>query len=98
MNDSMSLLLATTILALGGLGLYMYKSSDDNKDNIDKEENYDEENIYGNSNFFNWIGSNEKEEDERGDEDYNEEEYKPRKRNTKTQRNRKSAISSRRRY
>lgn len=31
MNDSMSILLATTILALGGLGLYMYKSSDDDK-------------------------------------------------------------------
>jgi hypothetical protein len=27
----MSILLATTILALGGLGLYMYKSSDDNQ-------------------------------------------------------------------
>ena len=29
MNESISLLMATTILALGGLGLYMFKSSDD---------------------------------------------------------------------
>jgi hypothetical protein len=29
MNDTMSLVLATAILAVGGLGLYMYKSSDD---------------------------------------------------------------------
>ena len=28
-NDTMSLVLATAILAVGGLGLYMYKSSDD---------------------------------------------------------------------
>jgi len=29
MNDTMSLVLATAILAVGGLGLYMYKSSDE---------------------------------------------------------------------
>ena len=32
MNETMSLLLATSILAIGGLGLYMYKQSDDFKD------------------------------------------------------------------
>jgi hypothetical protein len=37
MNETMSLVLATTILAIGGLGLYMYKQSDDFK-----EENYDD--------------------------------------------------------
>jgi hypothetical protein len=31
MNDTLSLLLATTILAAGGLGLYMYKSPDNNQ-------------------------------------------------------------------
>ena len=29
MNETMSLVLATTILAIGGLGLYMYKTSDE---------------------------------------------------------------------
>ena len=38
MNETMSLVLATTILAIGGLGLYMYKQSDDFKDN-----NYDDD-------------------------------------------------------
>ena len=32
MKETMSLVLATAILALGGLGLYMYKQSDDFKD------------------------------------------------------------------
>ena len=32
MKETMSLILATAILALGGLGLYMYKQSDNFKD------------------------------------------------------------------
>ena len=32
MKETMSLVLATAILALGGLGLYMYKQSDDFKE------------------------------------------------------------------
>ena len=32
MNDTMSLLLATGILAVGGLGLFMYKSGSDDKE------------------------------------------------------------------
>ena len=44
MNDTMSLLLATTILAAGGLGLYMYKSTDGNKKGGKYEDDvYDEE-------------------------------------------------------
>jgi hypothetical protein len=34
MKETMSLVLATAILALGGLGLYMYKQSDDFKDDF----------------------------------------------------------------
>ena len=34
MNESISLLMATTILALGGLGLYMFKSSDDENQKV----------------------------------------------------------------
>ena len=37
MNETMSLLLATAILAAGGIGLFMFKSSDDKEDYDDKE-------------------------------------------------------------
>ena len=95
MNDSMSILLATTILALGGLGLYMYKSSDSQKED-DKEE-YNEESIFG-GNFWNF--SDEKNEDDNLEEELEnfDEDIKPRRKNTKTQRNRKSTGTSRRRY
>jgi len=96
MNDSMSILLATTILALGGLGLYIYKSSDDEQKESNAED-YNEESIFGG----NLWGSKEEENEEnleRDLEEYEEEEFKPRKRGGKTQRNRKSTGSSRRRY
>lgn len=94
MNDSMSILLATTILALGGLGLYMYKSSDDSQKGGDEE--YNEEGVFG-GNF--WGFSDDKNDDVENIDDLEEDEdYKPRKRNTKTQRNRKSTGTSRRRY
>jgi hypothetical protein len=119
----MSILLATTVLALGGLGLYMFKSDKPNKtdkinnkkkhthteydDNYEDEvdDDYNEDGLFGSSSFFNW-GSSEEEpkEDEHVDdnleeleEDY-EEEYKPRKRATKTHKNRKSTGNSRRKY
>lgn len=94
----MSLLLATTILALGGLGLYMFKSSDENQKGGDEE--YNEDGLFGSGNLFNWGGqSDDKEEQEEETEvDDDEEDYKPRKRAAKTQRNRRSTGSSRRRY
>lgn len=94
MNDSMSILLATTVLALGGLGLYMYKTSDDSQKGGD--DDYDENSLFG-GNF--WGLSNDKLDDEENLDEYLEEEdFKPRKRNTKTQRNRKPTGNSRRRY
>ena len=53
MNDTMSLVLATAILAVGGLGLYMYKSSDEfvfddydeddqSVDDLSVDDNYEE--------------------------------------------------------
>ena len=71
MNDSMSMLLATSILALGGLGLYMFKSSDDKQ--FESDEEYNEDGIFGSSNatfgsdnatfdlgsLFNWGASDE---------------------------------------
>ena len=37
MNETMSLLLATAILAAGGIGLFMLKSDDNNDDNNDND-------------------------------------------------------------
>jgi len=37
MNETMSLLLATAILAAGGIGLFMYKSNDDLFSNNEEE-------------------------------------------------------------
>ncbi len=100
MSDSMSILLATTILALGGLGLYMYKTSNDEEEAVN-EEVYNEESIFG-GNFW---GSNQDDAEEDLEENFeenlveeDEEEFKPRKRGGKTQRNRKPTGSSRRRY
>lgn len=112
MNDSMSILLATSILALGGLGLYVYRTKHEEQDGGDKTETHDddvdnEESIFGSGNLFNWGSSEDKDEDKDKDKDKDfimdeeleENEVKPRKRNTgKTQRNKKQSGSSRRRY
>ena len=46
-NEVSSLLIATTILAIGGLGLYMYKLNDDNQvdenDFMNNKMNFDED-------------------------------------------------------
>ena len=52
MNDTMSLLLATTILAVGGIGLYMYKSDDEQKGG----EEYNEDSLFSSRDF--WGSSN----------------------------------------
>ena len=96
MNNSMSILLATTILSLGGLGLYMYKSSDDTQKG--GEDEYNEDSIFG-GNF--WSSSDDENKDENKDEETIDEyfeDYKPRRKNTKTQRNKKSSGTSKRRY
>jgi hypothetical protein len=59
MNDTMSLLLATSILAVGGLGLFMYKSSDNEQKGGDDTE-YNEDSLFGSGSFW---GSSEHEED-----------------------------------
>jgi len=92
MNDTMSLLLATTILAAGGLGLYMYKSSDNNQKGGD--DDYDEGTLFGSGSLW---GSNEDENLEENSE--NEEVYyaKPRTKQGKTKR-RKTSGGTKRRY
>jgi hypothetical protein len=91
----MSILLATTILALGGLGFYMYKSSDDKRGGGDEE--YNEDNLFGSSSFFDWGKNDSEVEDEKNYDDY-EDDYKPRKRGGKTQRNKRTNGNSKRRY
>ncbi len=101
MNETMSLLTATTILALGGLGLYMYKSDDENGVQKDGEEDYNEGGILG-QNFW---GTNEDEEEyvdnKQDNEDENKEEN-PRKRINKsksqTKRQKKTGGTKRRYY
>jgi hypothetical protein len=45
MNETMSLLLATAVLAVGGLGLYMYKNNDNQKGG-DDSDHYDEDELF----------------------------------------------------
>jgi len=86
MNETMSLLMATTILALGGLGLYMYKSGDsvdsgeDNKNNEEtrddkKEEGYNEDSIFS-SNFWGFTKSDDDDDEDDRDTRENDKEYK----------------------
>ena len=91
MNDTMSLLLATAILAAGGLGLYMYKSPDEPQKG---GEDYDEDNLFGSGSFW----GSKKEEETEEDLDLDDYEPKPRQRSNKTKRNRKSSGLSKRRY
>jgi hypothetical protein len=91
MNDTMSLLLATAILAAGGLGLYMYKSPDEAQKG---GEDYDEDNLFGSGSFW----GSKKEEETEEDLDLDDYEPKPRQRSNKTKRNRKSSGLSKRRY
>lgn len=98
MNESMSILLATTILALGGFGLYMYKSSDEIQNQGSDE--YNEDSLFGKSSIFNFSKNDDDNEDDNNetDEDYDDEYSKPRKRGRKTQKNRKTNGTSKRRY
>ena len=85
MNETMSLLLATAILAAGGIGLFMLKSNDDGT--------YDDEEIELDE-IEDLDALDEFDEDEEDDYD-----YKPRSRsNNKTKRNRKSGGSRKQRY
>ena len=110
MNDTMSLVLATTILATGGLCLYMYKSS--NEDDPTGDENYyaednNEDNSFSFANFFNTDDEDKNVNDKNNDDEDNYEKnddeelemYEPKTRQRgggKTKRNRKSTGSKRR--
>ena len=92
MNDVSSLLMATSILAIGGLGLYMYKNPDD--DNED-------DTIYNDDSVFsgNLFGPEQEQEEEYNEHVEDEEYYEPKARTKggKTKRNRKTTGTKRRR-
>ena len=88
MNDTMSLLLASVILATGGLCLFMYKSSDDKSTDND----YNEDILF----------SANEDNDNDNDNDYDDDDfvqYEPkqvRSRSNKTKRNKRTGGSKRR--
>ena len=82
MNETMSLLLATAILAAGGIGLFMLKSDND------KDYN-DEENI---------ILEEIEDLDDLDYDEEDDYDYKPKSKKNKTKRNTKQTGGSRRRY
>ena len=92
MNDTMSLLLATGILAVGGLGLFMYKSGSGDKSYNEK----DDESMFDLRSYFG--NSNDDEEDEDEDEEEEPEYYEPpkRSRGSKTKSARKTSGTKRR--
>ena len=100
MNDSTtSILLATTILSLGGLGLFMLKSSNDTEnEEYNEEKTFGEDHTLSLSSLFNWGSTNENSDEEDNLEEIDNNNYKPRKKATKTLKNKKSTGSSRRRY
>jgi hypothetical protein len=81
MSDISSLFIVTSVLGLGGLGLYMLKSDDDSESekNIEKNINKDENKDEDKENESEWFESNKE------------------SKNTKTRRVRKKLKSTRRR-
>ena len=92
MKDTLSLLLAATILAAGGVGLYMFKSPDDEQRG---GEEYNEDSLLGGGRCW---GSN-KSEDDAEQEDFKEDDYyepKAKPRGGRTKRNRRGSGTKRR--
>ena len=88
MRDTISLLLATSVLALGGLGLYFYKSNDSKRG-----DRYDEDEIFGDSDNENTNFNEDEYDHDHDDEDY---EKKNKKRSGKTKRTKKTSGTKRR--
>ena len=102
MNDTMSLLLATGILAVGGLGLFMYKN---NSDDNDSDSNNDDKNSLFDFDLRSFFGNSDKDDEDKNeyDDNYDTESepefYEPpkRTRGSKTKCNRKN-VGTKRRY
>ena len=94
MNDTMSLLLATGILAIGGLGLIMYKN-DSEKESLVEDEDTKEENWFNLRSFF---GNSNDDEDapNEDEEELGVYETKTKSRGSKTKSIRKTGGTKRR--
>ena len=101
MNETMSLLIATAILATGGVGLYMYKSSEnepiedresEETEREKKEKDSDDVSFFGKGGFFSSSSGDEEEDTE----EHIRYEPKPKARSVKTKRNRRSGGTKRR--
>ena len=97
MNETMSLVLATAILAIGGVGLFMYKQSDD-----DKGVKYDEDYDYNLDDDVDTDSDSENSDNSYNSEDYNDDfvDYEPKvsKQKTKTKRNKTAGGTRKKRY
>jgi len=91
MNETMSLLLATTLLSACGLGLYMYKQDESQHGS----ENYNEDTLFSSGSFW---GSDKEVIEEPIEEELDDSEYKPRSRQNKTKKNTKKGGGTKRRY
>ena len=102
MNETMSLVLATAILAIGGVGFYMYKQSDDNdnddKYDLDSDLDNDDESISD----VDSISHSENSDNSYHSEDYNDDfvDYEPKvsKQKAKTKRNKTAGGTRKKRY
>jgi hypothetical protein len=86
MNDVKSLLIATTVLAIGGLGLYMYKTEDSEELYIDDD----------NSETASESGSESELDSDLEELDYDD--YKPKEKNKGTRKNNKKNNVTRKKY
>jgi len=97
MNDTMSLLLATGILAVGGLGLFMYKNSTDEESFLDEDTEKSEESWFDLRSFFGNSNNDEDVLNEDNDDDELEVyETKTKSRGSKTKSVRKTGGTKRR--
>lgn len=95
MNETMSLVLATAILAVGGLGLYMLKSSDNIEYEIYNEDDFDNE-VLDKNNDLSDDNYDDNYDENYDDQYYEEQEYEPKVRSrNKTKRNKKSGGTKR---
>jgi hypothetical protein len=94
MNETMSLVLATAILAIGGVGFYMYKQSDDNND----ADYYDDNSISNDDDNSDDDSISDDSDSELEDEDFIEYEPKASKQKPKTKRNKTTGGTRKKRY
>ena len=94
MKETMSLVLATAILALGGLGLYMYKQSDDFKDDDLEDDDFKDDDF---KDDFSSYSDSDSDLDSQFEEDFVDYEPKTVKR-AKTKRNKTTGGTRKKRY